>query len=190
MAIIVPTGSPAWVRDATHETYGGALEKANYQSTGTIDPQTDFSAENWARTSLDMAACERTAPAMMLRYQCNDTPHAPPTIIYARSMWGSTGTYEGDNPPVGFPSAIRNDDSDVTFILEDGQTLPDAYGVRAGWSSSNAAANNLTVGAWVNLQAVVPLALLPPCWLARILPSDENGDLATTEDLLCEVVFW
>ena len=59
---ITPAGSPPWVRNADHATYGGNLDKRNFQGQGIINAQTDVGAEQFVRLCTDLAAAVRTAP--------------------------------------------------------------------------------------------------------------------------------
>lgn len=95
---VTPTGNPAWVRSNDHTAYGGHVNKANYQSVGTVNPRTDLSAENLARMAADLAAVARTAPWAVLTYTTNDTSPAAPTIDDYETMAGNepTGARVGD----------------------------------------------------------------------------------------------
>lgn len=131
--MVVPTGNPAWARSVSHEDYGGHEDKTNYQSIGVVNPRTDVGAEGFSRQVSDQAAAVRTSEFAVLTYLNNDTGTDPPTIEAAHLMTGiASNSYEGDAPPNGFPSAVRNGDGDVTFTFE--SSYPDEYGVSADWS--------------------------------------------------------
>jgi hypothetical protein len=126
-----PAGLPPWARAANHEQYGGDLNKQNYQSQGVTNPLTDIGAEHITRMAEDMAACARTAAFCVLTIRCNDSTPAAPTIVAANMMTGvRTVSYEGDNPPSGFPSATRLGNGAVRLTFE--SSYSDDYGVSAG----------------------------------------------------------
>lgn len=112
---LTPSGSPAWVRTNDHTAYGGDVNKANYQSQGSVNPRTDLTAENICRLAADLAAIARTAPLARLAYTCNDAAPAAPTITSSGSMWAQD------------PTPTRNGNGDVTFTWAASYTDP--YGV-------------------------------------------------------------
>lgn len=127
---ITPSGSPAWVRNAAHTTYGGHTDKRNWQSQGLVNGRTDVGAEAFTRAAADLAAIARTAPLATLRVTCNDSSPAAPTIEYVSQMTGiQSASYGGGAAPTGYPSASRNGDGDVTITWP--TTLTDDYGVSA-----------------------------------------------------------
>jgi len=143
---IVPSGTPAWGRANTHTTYGGNINKTNFLSRGVIDALTDVGAEGLCRLAADLEAVIRTAPFGIINFTCNDSSPAPPTIHYAYTMPGVRLTsYEGDNAPTGFPSAVRNGDDDVTFTFP--ASYSDPYGVSLAWAPVNAVVSADTNGA-------------------------------------------
>lgn len=148
---IVPNGLPAWTRTASHEAYGGDVDKRNYQSVGTTDPLTDVSAEQFVRLAEDTAASTRTASFATLTIECDDTTPAAPTVEAVDMMTGvALASYAGNDPPTGFPSAARNGDGDVTVTFASNYT--DAYGVEAGLTIRHASAglHGSTAGAIVH----------------------------------------
>jgi hypothetical protein len=126
---IVPTGSPAWVRNADHTVYGGDTNKVNFHSQGVVNARTDLGAEALCRLAEDLSAAVRTAPFCIITVQCNDggSPAAP-TVLAVNQMTGvRVVTYAGATPPAGFPSVARNGNGDVTFKWDAAYT--DDYGV-------------------------------------------------------------
>ena len=138
MAIIVPTGLPAWTRTAGIEVYGGYPTKTNYQSQGVVNPRTDVGAEGFSRMTGDMAAVARTAAFLVLTYLNDDTTPAAPTIESVLMMTGVrlSSSYPGNVAPTGFPSAVRNGAGDVTFTLD--SSYDDEYGVAAPFTVTRA----------------------------------------------------
>ena len=127
---ILPAGVPAWVRTNDPATYGGQLEKKNYQSQGMVNPRTDVDATQFVRLCEDMAALARTAPLAVLRYTTDDTGMADPTVHSCIMMSGVHAVdYDGGSPPAGFPTVLRNGDGDVTITFT--PQLADAYGITA-----------------------------------------------------------
>lgn len=115
---IVPQGRPAWSRTANYQSYGGDLNKVNYQSQGVTNPLTDISAEQHARLCADMAASARTAAFAVLTVQCDDVTPGPPTVTAVDMMTGvQLASYVGNVAPTGFPTVARTGNSDVTFTF-------------------------------------------------------------------------
>jgi len=112
---VVPTGTPAWVKSNDFQTYGGHVDKANYQSLGAVNPRTDVTAEQLARMAADLAAVMRTASFCTFAYTCNDTSPAVPTIADYSSMSGSA------------PTGVRNGDGDASFTWD--ASYDDVYSV-------------------------------------------------------------
>ncbi len=136
---VVPTGRPAWSRTADYQSYGGNLNKVNYQSQGVTNPLTDISAEQHARLCEDTAAATRTASFADMTVQCDDVTLGPPTITAVDMMTGvQLASYVGNVPPTGFPSAARNGNSDVTLTFDSSYT--DDYGVSENLSLVHAIA--------------------------------------------------
>lgn len=133
--MITPTGSPSWLRvnDFTH--YGGHLNKQNYLSRGAIDALTDVDAAQFNRLTVDIAALQRVMPFCTMTLLCNDSVPAAPTIEFVNMQTGVSGSYAGNSPPTGFPSAARNGNGDVsiTFLNSYG----DEFGVDGVFSISS-----------------------------------------------------
>ena len=133
---ITPAGSPAWTRAATHEDYGGDLNKQNYLSKGVIDALTDVGAEEICRIAADLEAVTRTSPFCVMNITCNDATSAAPTVNSALLMTGARSTsYEGDAPPTGFPECSRVSDGvvDVTFAA----SYSDDYGAAGAFAPAH-----------------------------------------------------
>jgi len=109
---IVPTGNPAWVRANDHTTYGGNVNKIDYQSVGPVNPRTDIGAAQFCRLVADVAAIQLTAPFAELTFLCSDTAPAVPAIESYNSMAGAV------------PTAVRNGNGDVTFSWLDSYADP------------------------------------------------------------------
>lgn len=112
---IVPTGHPCWVRANSHTTYGGNVNKIDYQSIGPVNPRTDIGAAQFCRLASDVAAIQLTAPFATITYRCNDAVPGLPTIEDYDAMVG------------GAPLAVRNADGDVTFSWLD--SYADSYSI-------------------------------------------------------------
>lgn len=139
MALIVPTGSPAWTRAVSFEDFGGHAEKANYLSRGSIDALTDVSAAQFARLTADAAALTRVAPFAVLTVLCQDSVPDFPTFETVHLMIGvQLASYEGDDAPVGYPTAVRNGTGDITITFASSYT--DSYGVLGAFSIQHAKA--------------------------------------------------
>jgi hypothetical protein len=128
-----PNGYPAWKHTSNHETYGGDLNKRNYQSQGSVNAQTDVDVAGFCRMAEDLAECTRTAPFAIISWTCNDSSPAAPTITAANIMTGISTSYEGDAAPAGCPSGSRNGDGDCSFVFP--ATPTDDYGVSADLDS-------------------------------------------------------
>ena len=124
---ITPTGAPVWVRTNDHTTYGGNINKRNYQSQGAVNALTDISAEEYVRVTADLEAIGRTSPFAIMAYDNNDSPRAPPTIRDYSAMSGSA------------PTAVSNANGDVTFSWN-GSYL-DSYSVSGDIHITAATAN-------------------------------------------------
>lgn len=123
-----PTGAPAWSRTASHDIYGGDVDKENLQSIGATNAKTDVGADAFVRACADLAADTRTAAFSKLLITCNDSVPGAPTIQCVHQMTGVRLTsYVGDAAPSGFPSASRNGNGDVTVTWA--ASYSDPYGV-------------------------------------------------------------
>lgn len=124
----LPTGDPPWLRNASHETYGGNLAKVNYRSQGVTNPRTDVGAEDFVRLANDLAAVVRTSPFVTLVMQADDTNGDPPDILYCAMQTGvQAASYVGNAPPAGFPvvTHVSAGIHEITFSPD----YPDEYGV-------------------------------------------------------------
>jgi len=110
-----PTGAPVWVHTNDHATYGGDVNKRNYQGQDAVNPRTDVSAQQFARLVADVAAMGNTAAWARVTFACNDAVPAVPTIDDYSAMSGTA------------PTPTRNGTGDVTFTWAASYT--DAYGV-------------------------------------------------------------
>ena len=132
MPLVVPTGSPVWVRTTDYSHYGGHASKENYLGRGAIDALTDVAAEEFSRMVADAASFARTAPFAVFEIQCSDTSPAAPTILYAALMTGVASTsYLGSSPPAGFPSFARNGNGHVTATFA--SSYSDEYGIAGAY---------------------------------------------------------
>jgi hypothetical protein len=141
-------GYPAWVRASDHTTYGGDLNKKNWQSQGVVDARTDVDAAALCRLAEDLSACSRTCPFGVISWTCVDTPTPGVPLITAVNLMTGIAIvdYSGDAPPTGFPSAARNGTGDVTFTFA--ASYSDAYGVAGAFSPVHALAGSRTSGAY------------------------------------------
>ena len=133
---ITPNGSPAWVRNADHTTYGGNAEKTNYQSRGVINALTDVGAEEFVRMVSDLAAVVRTAPFCVINVTGRDSTVQDPTVNRVTLQTGATASsYDGGSPPAGFPSVTRVGDGNylVTFAA----TYADPYSVSGAFAPTH-----------------------------------------------------
>ena len=138
--MIVPLGSPAWLRANSHSEYGGHVDKANWMSQGLVNGRTDVGAEAFVRMCADLEALQRVGAFSVLRILCNDTSPAAPTIQVVNQMNGyRSASYAGGSPPAGFPTGARNGNGDVTITWASSYT--DAYGVAGAINVRHAIAN-------------------------------------------------
>lgn len=123
---IIPAGLPTWSRANDHVAHGGNVEKRDLFNSGAIDALTDVPAKNMTRTWENLAACALTAPFMAIYVRSNDPVTEPPLVMNAQSMNGVSAGYVGDAPPAGFPTVVRNADTDYTVTFD--STYADEYG--------------------------------------------------------------
>jgi hypothetical protein len=143
-----PTGLPAWTRTADFIQYGGAVDKANYQSQGVVNPRTDVGAEGFSRLVADTAAVVRTAEFATMQILCVDGGSNTPTVENCRLMTGATViSYVGSAPPAGFPAASRNGNGDVTITFA--SSYNDEYGVGGAFIAKEPIANLVGAGGGV-----------------------------------------
>jgi len=139
-----PNGHPAWIRSNDHATYGGDLNKRNWQGQGAVNAESDVDAQGFCRLAEDLSECIRTAAFSVLSWTCNDTAPAAPTITAVNQMTGYSTTYEGDAAPSGYPSGARNGNGDCTFTFP---AIPtDAYGVSEALTLNHALPGSRTQG--------------------------------------------
>lgn len=112
---VTPSGAPLWLRTNDFTTYGGDLNKRNFQAQGATDPTTDVTAEQFSRLVEDVAQLARVAEFVTMVVQCNDASPAAPTIVSRNQLAGAA------------PSGARNGNGDVTFTFA--SSYLDAYGV-------------------------------------------------------------
>ncbi len=132
----LPT-NPAWVRSSDFTSYGGDVNKKNYQSVGAIDPLTDVTANDLNRLAEDLSASVNTAPFCVITFTQDDTGTNDPTVNFCYLMTGlSTSNYDGGSPPTGFPSVVRSADADVlvTFL----SSYNDAFGTSGDFIATGA----------------------------------------------------
>jgi hypothetical protein len=99
---------------------------------------TDVSAAEFSRMVSDVAAIARTAPMWIITYLCNDSSPAAPTVEVVYGMTGVRVTsYEGDNPPTGFPSAARAAANGAVVFTFD-SSYDDDYGVAGDYAVTGA----------------------------------------------------
>jgi hypothetical protein len=142
---IVPAGQPAWTRATTFDQVGGHENKQDFGGRKGLDALTDVNAEQFARLTADVPAMVRTAPFCILSFGCIDTPSGAPPVLggyYDGAIVTSGGVhmmtgvrmtaYAGDEPPAGYPSAVRvsNGCIDITFAA----SYTDAFGVEGAFS--------------------------------------------------------
>lgn len=135
-----PTGNPAWLRTSAFDTYGGDLNKQNYQSQGVVNPRTDVGAEGFSRLTADVASIARTVEFCSMLVQCDDATPGPPTVVNCRLMTGVTAvSYVGNAPPTGFPTVARNGNGDVSVTFA--SSYSDEYGVAGAFIAKDPIAN-------------------------------------------------
>lgn len=156
---ITPTGSPAWVRNADHTTYGGDTEKANWKGIGVVNPKTDVGAEAFTRMCSDLAAVVLTAPWAEITLLMDDATPDDPTVEVCNLMTGvRSSSYAGGSPPDGFPTVTRVSDGVAKIAFS--AAPEDPYSV-----AGTLALNHATVSVQSNTAACATYAL-----------SDENSD--------------
>lgn len=153
-----PTGSPAWSRTASADTYGGGALKTNYQSQGVTNPQTDLGAEEYSRMAGDTAAAVRVASLASIVFTADDVSPADPTVTIVSAMFGTYSTsYDGGNPPTGFPAVERvsngvydvtyeatsTDDAGVSQAVTILHSYPSVQGSTAAYATSSITAANV-----------------------------------------------
>lgn len=137
-------GSPSWTRTASASSYGGDVNKTNYQSVGVINAKTDVGAAAVNRAAADEAACVRSAPFAVIRYHCHDTTPAAPEFNIILTQPGITEAYAADYAPDGYPSGARNGDGDVTITFDASST--DDMGVAGAFAPSAVLVSSTTDG--------------------------------------------
>jgi hypothetical protein len=132
--MITPAGAPAWVKTNDHTTYGGDVNKQNYQSRGAVNPLTDVTAAQFCRLAADIAALQLVAEFATITYQCNDSVPGAPTILYYDGMVGTlpTPTRNGNGDVTWVWSATYNDDYGITGALNIAHAMTTLQGSTAG----------------------------------------------------------
>lgn len=126
---MTPTGAPAWVKANDHATYGGDVNKTNYQSQGAINALTDVTAAQFCRLAADVAACHNTSEFATLRYLCNDGGGGAAPTLQA---------YDSQPGPSLVPTGTRNGNGDVTYRWA--PTYADPYAIAGAIHLSHAVA--------------------------------------------------
>lgn len=128
---ITPNGLPPWGRTTDIAQYGGNVDKANYQSQGSINPRTDIDVAEFARLTADLAALARTAFFCELEIVMNSA--GDPTVNWVEMMTDDTvDSYVGTNPPAGFPTVLTLGVGHVQVVFD--ASYADAYGVEGAIS--------------------------------------------------------
>lgn len=129
---IVPTGSPAWVRNADYSTYGGHTSKINYQGQGKVNARTDVDATEFARMVADLAAVVRVAPFCTITFTARDASVLDPLVENVVMQTGVTSvSYAGNAPPSGFPSVERV--ASGNYLVTFDASYLDPYGVSGAY---------------------------------------------------------
>lgn len=137
---IVPTGAPAWVRNAEYSTYGGHTSKINYQGQGKVNARTDVDAAEFSRMVADLAAVVRTAPFCTITFTARDASVLDPMVNAVVMQTGTTAVaYAGNTPPAGFPSVTRV--ADGNYLITVDASYLDPYGVSGAYQPVHAVGN-------------------------------------------------
>lgn len=149
-----PSGLPSWSRTATAETYGGSIEKQNYQSQGVTNAMTDLGAEEFSRMAADLSSCIRTAPFASLVVN-----GVTEEVLNIQTQYGSLNeVYDGYNPPFGFPTFIRNNDG--YYTLEFPESATDDFGVVYPIDLRGIIATDATSASLISITQVDPRTFL------------------------------
>ncbi len=123
----IPNGAPAWVRSSDYTTYGGHLNKRNYQDEPIVNPRTDVGANAIQRMGADLAAVARMAPFCNVTFTANAAGSSI-SVTACRLMTGSISTaYAGTSPPAGFPTITHL--TGKSYQIAIGGSYTDEYGV-------------------------------------------------------------
>lgn len=134
---IVPTGAPAWVRNAEYSTYGGHTSKINYQGQGKVNARTDVDATEFSRMVADLAAVVRTAPFCTITFTARDASVLDPMVNAVVMQTGTTAVaYAGNTPPAGFPSVTRV--ASGHYLISVDSSYLDPYGVSGAYQPVHA----------------------------------------------------
>jgi hypothetical protein len=126
--MIVPSGKPVWGGTTSMLDYGGHLEKKNYGGIGMVNALTDTGAEQFVRMTTDAASVARTAGQM--KAQLNISRDGTTiTVNKCITPWtdSSIGSYDGANPPTGYPEVTLSGTNTITVSIATSAT--DEFGV-------------------------------------------------------------
>lgn len=132
---VSPEGLPAHARASGITTFGGHTNKRNKGNVGTVDPETDLSAEQFSRLVDIVRAAEKTIPFAVLTFSNNDASPAAPTINYYHRQYGAEPTVE------------RISDGYVRITFASAYT--DDYGVEESFSIRHLAADSHGIGSHI-----------------------------------------
>jgi hypothetical protein len=111
---------PFFTRTASAESYGGGTNKRDYGVPGPVNPLTDVTAEQLRRLAADLAGVARMVPFARLRVLTReygtDNPRDP-IVLDCLMPFGASGEYEGDDPPIGFPTVERTDVNEFRITI-------------------------------------------------------------------------
>jgi hypothetical protein len=135
--MITPAGAPAWVKTNDHTTYGGDVNKQNYQSRGAVNPKTDVTAAQFCRMAADLADMQLVSEFATITFGCNDGPPAAPVILAYDGMISTvpTGTRNGDGSVTFSWAASYNDDYGVAGQINFAHATVSLCGVNPGMTS-------------------------------------------------------
>ncbi len=86
--MVTPAADPAWVRNASIESFGATVNMHNLDEVGTVDPNTDYLAEQHASLADNAQAFQKTIPFAVIKLTCNDSSPAVPTINSYHALHG------------------------------------------------------------------------------------------------------
>lgn len=86
--MVTPAIDPIWVRNASIESFGATVDMHNYADIGTVDPNTDLTAEKYGSLADQSQAMQKTIPFAIVNLTCNDASPAAPTINTYHALHG------------------------------------------------------------------------------------------------------